>query len=75
MTTNQPQTRAEARAHRQSRAASVLSPAFRRWAYGVSIAALGVAVFAGWLPPAAATVAVPLLMAVFFVSDAGEPRS
>lgn len=52
----------------------VLTPAFRRWAYGVAVALVGVAVFAGWIPPAAATVAAPLLMALLYVNDAGDPR-
>jgi len=54
--------------------ARVFTPAFRRWAYGVTVAAVGVAVFAGWLPPTAAPVVLPLIMAIFFVTDDGTPR-
>jgi len=54
--------------------ARVLTPAFRRWAYGVTVAAVGVAVFAGSLPVEASPVVLPLLMAIFFVTDDGTPR-
>lgn len=66
--------RAAARQNRQNKVAGILTPGLRRWAYGVSVAAVGVAVFAGWLPVDAAPVIVPLLMALFFVGDTGDPR-
>lgn len=74
MTETTPTTRAERRQQLRARSARVLTPAFRRWAYGVAAAAVGVAVFAGWLPAAAAPVIAPLLMAVFYVDETGEPR-
>lgn len=74
MTETAPKTRAEARAARRAASEKLLRPAFRRWAYGVAVAAIGVAVFAGWLPPAASPVVVPLLMALFYVNDAGDPK-
>ncbi|KQQ65202.1 hypothetical protein [Microbacterium sp. Leaf320] len=74
MTTNY-KTRAERRAAARSKSETVLRPAFRRWAYGVAAAGVGVAVFAGWLPPAAAPVIAPLLMAVFYVDETGTPRT
>lgn len=52
----------------------LLSPRFRRWAYGVAVAAVGVAVFAEWLPASASPVVLPLLMALFYVSNDGEPK-
>ena len=67
-------TRAERRAALRTKGARVLTPAIRRWAYGVAAAALGVAIFAGWVPAGAAPVIVPLLMAIFYVDDAGEPK-
>jgi hypothetical protein len=72
--TDAPSNRRERRAALRASAERVLTPAFRRWAYGVAAAAIGVAVFAGWLPPAAAPVVAPLLMAVFYVTENGEPR-
>lgn len=74
MNTTTPTTRAERRAARRNQASRVLRPRFRRWAYGVASAAVGIAVFAGWLPPAAAPVIAPLLMAAFYVDETGEPR-
>lgn len=67
-------TRAERNAARRASASAVLRPAFRRWAYGVAIAAVGVAVWAGWLPATATPVVAPLLMALLFVDKTGEPR-
>lgn len=67
-------TRAERRAAARARAEIVLRPSFRRWAYGVAIAALGAAIWAGWLPATATPVIGPLLMALFFVDKTGEPR-
>lgn len=74
MTTNY-KTRAERRAALRSKSEHVLRPAFRRWAYGVAVAAVGVAVFAGWLPAAASPVVVPLIMAFLYVDDKGEPKA
>lgn len=53
---------------------TVLTPRFRRWAYGVTVAAYSVAAFAGWVPLESTPVVLPLIMAIFFVSDDGEPR-
>jgi len=51
-----------------------LTPMVRRWAYGVAAAAVGVAIAAGWLPPGAAAVVGPLLMALFYVDPTGQPK-
>lgn len=67
-------TRAERRAALRSRAAVVLTGAFRRWAYGVAAAALGVAIFAGWVPSGASPVILLLLMALFYVDEKGNPK-
>lgn len=53
---------------------NLLTPRFRRWAYGVTVAAYSVAAFAGWVPVESTPVVLPLIMAIFFVSDDGEPR-
>ncbi len=53
---------------------SVLTPTFRRWAYGVTAAAVGVAASVGWIEPETAVVIGPLLMALFYVDDRGTPR-
>jgi hypothetical protein len=55
--------------------ARVLTPAFRRWAYGVSAAAVAGAIFAGWLPEGAAAVLLPLVMAVLYVNPTGQARA
>lgn len=68
------QTRAALRAARQSRASHWVTPAVRRWAYGVSAAAVTAAIGFGWLPEPAAALLVPLLGALFFVNDNGDPR-
>ena len=72
--TTEPLTRRERRAALRANSERLLRPAFRRWAYGVAAAAVGVAVFAGWLPAGALPVVGPLLMAVFYVDSTGEPR-
>lgn len=72
--TDEPLTRRERRAKLRTTTERVLTPAFRQWAYGVAAAAIGVAIFAGWLPPGVAPVIAPLLMAVFYVTENGEPR-
>lgn len=51
----------------------VLTARVRRWAYGVTVAAVGLAVFAGWLPLEASPVVLPLVMALFYVDHAGAP--
>ena len=66
-------SRAERGAALRAKSEAILRPRFRRWAYGVAVAAVGVAVFAGWLPPAASPVVIPLLMAAFYVDENGEP--
>lgn len=68
------QTRRERRAALQRRTALIFTGTFRRWAYGVAAAALGVAVFAGWVPPGASPVILLLLMALFYVDKTGEPK-
>ncbi|WP_262002235.1 hypothetical protein [Microbacterium sp. Mcb102] len=68
-------TRRERRAALRAKGATVLTPAFRRWAYGVAAAALGVAVFGGWVPPGAAPVILPLIMAALYVDESGEPKA
>lgn len=71
----EPTTRAELHAARRRTVPNILTPAVRRWAYGVAVAAIGVAVFAGWIPATAAPVIAPLLMALFYVDKTGEPRT
>lgn len=67
-------SRAERRAALRSRSALVLTPVFRRWGYGVAAAALGVAIFLGWVPPGASPVVLLLLMALFYVDEKGNPK-
>lgn len=67
-------TRAERRAALRTKGAKILTPAFRRWAYGVAAAALGIAVFAGWVPPGASPVILPLILALFYVDETGTPK-
>lgn len=51
----------------------VLNPVFRRWAYGVTAAAVTAgAIWAG--KPEFITVAAPLIMAIFYVDKSGEPH-
>lgn len=50
----------------------VFNPAARRWIYGVCIAAVPVLVYFKLLPPEAAPVLLPLVLAVLNVSDPGE---
>jgi hypothetical protein len=71
----EPTTRAERRAALRASTSRVLTPGFRRYAYGVAAAAVVAAVAAGWLPAGTLTVAAPLLMAVFYVDEKGEPRA
>lgn len=72
--TDAPLTRRERRAKLRATTERVLSPAFRRWAYGVTAAALGYAAVVGWIRPEYATAAAPLIMAAFYVDKSGEPR-
>lgn len=52
----------------------LLTPTFRRWAYGVTAAAVTAgAIWAG--KPEFITVAAPLIMALFYVDKNGEPRA
>jgi len=74
MTDTTPLTRRERRAALRAASERVVKPAFRIWAYGVAAAGIGVAVWAGWLPPGALPVIAPLLMAIFYVDEKGEPR-
>ena len=74
MTESTSTTRRERRAALRSKGATVLTPAVRRWAYGVAAAALGLAVFAGWVPPGASPVILPLIMAALYVDESGEPK-
>ena len=73
--TSTPATRRARRDALRGRASTVLTPAFRRWAYGVTAAALGFAALVGWLPAPAAAAAAPLLLAIFYVDENGEPRA
>lgn len=47
----------------------ITSPRFRRYLYGVCIAAVPVAVYAGWLPAEASPVILPLILAILNVND------
>lgn len=67
-------TRAERRAALRTRTAVILTPVFRRWAYGVAAAAVLAAAGLGWVPIGATTVVLPLLMAVFYVDETGNPK-
>lgn len=51
----------------------ILTPTFRRWAYGVSVAAVGVYA-AVTKQPEIVPIAAPLILALFFVDSQGEPR-
>lgn len=52
----------------------LLNPIFRRWAYGVTAAALVAgATWAG--KPEFIPVALPLIMAIFYVDKTGAPQS
>lgn len=50
---------------------NILTPAVRRWLYGIAIAFVPVAIFLGWLKPEAAPIVLPLIMAIFNVQ--GDP--
>lgn len=48
---------------------TLTSSKFRKWLYGVCIAAVPVAVYAGWLPPEASPIILPLVLAILNVND------
>ncbi|AXC34902.1 holin [Microbacterium phage Azizam] len=73
MTDPAPLTRRQRRAQLRASSERFLTPAFRRWAYGVAGAAVAAAVFAGWLPEGALAVILPLIMAVLYVDKTGAP--
>lgn len=52
----------------------LLRPRVRKYLYGLTAAALAFAAAMGWIPAPAAAAAGPLLLAVFYVDDQGEPR-
>ena len=62
MTDPKPLTRRERRLQLRAKTERIATPALRRWAYGVAAAAVGVAVFAGCVPPAAAPGVLALRM-------------
>lgn len=51
------------------------TPKVRRWIYGVCIAAVPVLVYARVIPPEAAPVILPLILAVLNVQDDGATPS
>ena len=53
---------------------TLLTPRFRRWLYGIAIAFVPLAVYAGWLAPEASPIVIPLILAVLNVNDDGETR-
>lgn len=69
------QTRAERRAATKAKASRVLTPAVRRWAYGVAAAALTAAVALRWVPVEVAPVILPLVMALLYVDKDGSPKT
>ncbi len=71
--TTTPRTRAEVRRARRAATERVLSPGLRRWAYGVTAAAVGLAVALGGLPIETSPVVLVLAMAVFYVDKTGAP--
>lgn len=71
--TTTPRARDEARRARRAATERVLRPGLRRWAYGVTAAAVGLAVALGWLPVEASPVVLVLAMAVFYVDKSGAP--
>lgn len=52
---------------------TILNPKVRRWIYGVCIAAVPVLVYFELLPPAAAPVVLPLVLAILNVQDTSAP--
>jgi len=47
---------------------SLLTPAVRRWLYGIAIAFVPLAAWLGWLAPEAVPLVLPLILAVFNVN-------
>lgn len=74
-TTTAPLTRRERRQQLRAATSQILTPAVRRWAYGVAAAAVVAAIGFGWLPAGAAALILPLLAALFYVDETGEPRA
>lgn len=68
-------TRRSRRAQLRAGSAKIITPAVRRWAYGVAAAGVAAAVALGYLPATALPVLLPLAMALFYVDSSGEPRS
>jgi len=68
-------TRRERRQQLRATSARVITPAVRRWAYGVAAAAVAAGIGFGWLPAGSAALIVPLLGALFYVDETGEPRA
>jgi hypothetical protein len=52
----------------------LFTPAVRRYIYGVCIAAVPVLVYFDLLPPEAAPVLLPLVLALLNVNDEGTPN-
>ncbi|AYD86266.1 holin [Microbacterium phage Efeko] len=75
MTDPKPLTRRERRLQLRAKTERIATPALRRWAYGVAAAAVAAGVGFGWLPAGSAALLLPLLGALFYVDDAGEPRA
>jgi DMSO/TMAO reductase YedYZ heme-binding membrane subunit len=46
----------------------------RRWVYGVAIAAVPFAVYAGWIDPEASPIVLPLILALVMVKPDGTPE-
>ncbi|AVR56169.1 membrane protein [Microbacterium phage Naby] len=73
-TNTKPLTRRERRQQLRAASARWITPALRRWAYGVAGAAVLAGVGFGWLPAGAAALLLPLAAALFYVDETGEPR-
>lgn len=52
----------------------ILTPAIRRWLYGIAIAFVPLAVYLGWLEPEASPLVLPLVLAILNVQDDGAPN-
>lgn len=50
-----------------------VTPAVRRWLYGIAIAFVPLAVYLGWLEPEASPIVIPLILAILNVQDDGAP--
>jgi hypothetical protein len=73
-TTTTPLTRRERRQQLRDASARIITPAARRWAYGVAAAGVAAAIGFGWLPAGAGVLLLPLLGALFYVDETGQPR-